>query len=114
MPLLAMAVFYSIESFEALRSYVVPGSWTNWMMRISIIAGVVAVALAVPRFTVVFGFFSALAAPCVSLILPLLIAGNILEKESCWRRSYHGLIVCIAILSMISGMYTSVMDVATR
>lgn len=111
MPLLAMAVFYSIESFES--NYVVPGSWSNWMMRISIITGIVAVAWAVPRFTVIFGFFSSLAAPCVSLILPLVIAGCVLGKAKCWRRIYHGVLVLLAVSSMFSGMYTSVMDVAS-
>lgn len=110
MPLLAMAVFYSIESFDS--NYVVPGSWSNWIMRTGIIAGIVAVAWAVPRFTVVFGFFSSLAAPCVSLILPLVIAGCVLGKAKCWRRTYHGVLVLIAVSSMFSGMYTSVMDVA--
>lgn len=112
MPLLSMAVFYSIESFEALQNYVAPGSWSNWIMRIIIITGIVAVAIAVPRFTVVFGFFSSLAAPCVSLILPLVIAGYVLEKAKCWRRAYHGVIVLLAVSSMFCGMYTSVMDVA--
>ncbi|CAK9004868.1 unnamed protein product [Durusdinium trenchii] len=73
MPLLAMAVFYSIESSFA---HAVPGSWANWAMRIGLLTGVVAVALAVPRFTVVFSFFSSLTAPCVSLIFPLLFAGQ--------------------------------------
>eukprot|EP00434_Breviolum_minutum_P001520 symbB.v1.2.001339.t1/scaffold73.1/size366217/3 len=110
MPLLAMTVFYSIESAGSKWHYVQPGTWSNWIMRISIIAGVVAVAMAIPRFTVIFGFFSSLAAPCVSIVLPLLIAG-MLEKMSCWRRAYHGSLVLLATLCMVSGMYTSVMDV---
>ncbi|CAK8997882.1 Amino acid transporter AVT1C (AtAvt1C) [Durusdinium trenchii] len=110
MPLLAMAVFYSIESSFA---HAVPGSWANWAMRIGLLTGVVAVALAVPRFTVVFSFFSSLTAPCVSLIFPLLFADYILEKVSKCRRGYHAVLFIIAVLSMIFGVYTSIWDVVS-
>ena len=39
MPLLAMAVFYSVQSFKYTAPYVPPGSWANWAMRVALITG---------------------------------------------------------------------------
>ncbi|CAJ1461090.1 unnamed protein product [Effrenium voratum] len=111
MPLLAMAVFYSVQSFKYTAPYVPPGSWANWAMRVALITGVDAVALAVPRFTVVFAFFSAVTSPFVSLVLPICFAGAILkDKPRVLRRAWHVLIVIVGALCLIFGVYTAVMD----
>ena len=110
MPLLAMSVFYSIatgtrkllswvpeENLESAKQHLAPNSWANRTMRVLIIAAVVLVALAVPRFTVIFGFFAALTVPCVSLILPLVFAGRLVDMSR-WRRCYHAALILLGVL----------------
>ena len=123
------------ESLESAKQHLAPNSWANRTMRVGIILGqqrasihvdvmsistdfmacrglrgVVLVALAVPRFTVIFGFFAALTVPCVSVVLPLLFAGRLVEMSR-WRRLYHAFLMLLAVLGMVFGIYTSVSDV---
>ena len=39
MPILMMAVFYSIQDFKAFAPHVKPGSWANWLMRMALVTG---------------------------------------------------------------------------
>lgn len=114
MPIIMMAVFYSVQESKALAPYVKPGSWANWVMRATLVTIAVVIAMCVPRFTLVFGFFCAVAGPAVALAFPLLFSGAVLRRcgvaQSWWRHGLHGLIIGLSLLCMVAGIYTSVVD----
>ncbi|CAE7753801.1 AVT1C [Symbiodinium sp. CCMP2592] len=114
MPIIMMAVFYSVQESKALAPHVKPGSWANWVMRATLVTIAVVIAMCVPRFTLVFGFFCAVAGPAVGLAFPLLFSGAVLRRcgvaQSWWRHGLHGLIILLSILCMVAGIYTSVVD----
>eukprot|EP00439_Symbiodinium_sp_Y106_P036757 s2744_g4.t1 len=104
MPIIMMAVFYSAQESKALAPHVKPGSWANWVMRATLVTIAVVIAMCVPRFTLVFGFFCAVAGPAVGLAFPLLFSGAVLRRcgvaQRWWRHGLHGLIILLSILCM--------------
>mmetsp|Transcript_50237 Transcript_50237/g.117235 ORF Transcript_50237/g.117235 Transcript_50237/m.117235 type:complete len:469 (+) Transcript_50237:13-1419(+) len=114
MPLNAMSIFYSIQDFKHFASYVKPGTWANWAMRVVVVTFAVAIALCVPQFTLVYGFFCAAFAPVVSLVFPLLFAGAVLRragKRQTWLRAgLHGFIMILSVFCMVAGLYGTILD----
>jgi len=114
MPLIMMGVFHSIQSSQAFASHIKPGSWANRFMRVTLVTSTIIIALCVPRFTFVFGFFCALGAPAVCLAFPLLFSGVVLRRcgvaQSWWRQGLHGCILILGLVCMVAGVFSSVTD----
>lgn len=111
-PLILMAVFYSFQTMEATAKAVPPGSFSNKVMRVSIVAIAVFIGYVVHDFGKLFSLVAALCLPSLTFIYPIVLNAKVSKMydanaQSWPRKLWHFVLILVALLTLTFGTYES-------